>query len=187
MTLEVPDDVTQLLINWSDGDRSALDELMPVVRHELHRIARSYMRGERADHTLQTTALINEAYIKLVDQNRVQWQSRTQFYAICARIMRRILVDHARKHRAAKRGEGKKVTLPDVLEGAGSPDVDLIDLEDGLVRLEKAEPRQAETVELRYFADLRIAEIAGITGRSQATVKRDLTKAKDFLHDYLHH
>ena len=188
MDLDVESDtkeVTALLLEWGEGDRAALDELIPIVQVELRRIARSFMRRERPGHTLQTSALINEAYVKLVDQNRVHWQNRTQFFAICAKLMRRVLLDHARRRNAKKRGEGKQVTLPDVLPGGQQPTIDLMDLENGLQALEDSEPRQAQLVELRYYGDLTIPEVAEVTGKSPSTVKRDLTHAKEFLQRYL--
>lgn len=175
-------EVTQLLIDWSDGNHEALDELMPVVYGELRRLARSYMRRERPEHTLQTTALVNEAYLKLIDQKRVRWQNRAHFFGIAAQIMRRILVDHARKVRADKRGGGEaKVPYEEGIGMAETPSVDLVALEDALGRLEKLDERQARIVELKYFMGMKIEEIAEVVGISPATVKREWSTAKMWL------
>lgn len=179
---EKPPEVTQLLIDWSEGNREARDELMPVVYNELRRLAKSYMRRERPEHTLQTTALVNEAYLKLVDQKRVRWQNRAHFFGIAAQLMRRILVDHARKARAEKRGGGE-AKVPYV-EGIGLPEekrVDLVALEEALEGLERLDERQARIVELKYFMGMKIEEIAEVVGISPATVKREWSTAKMWL------
>lgn len=179
------EDVTQLLIALSEGDRQALDTVMPAIESELRRIARRYLRRERPDHTLQTNALINEAYLKLIDQRNTRWENRAHFFSICARLMRRILLDHARKKRAAKRWGGqRKVTLPEVA-GLRERPVDIIDLDSALTSLTEVSPRQAEVVELRYFAGLTIEEVAEVASISPATVKRDLAEAKNWLHKRL--
>jgi RNA polymerase sigma factor (TIGR02999 family) len=167
-------DVTGLLIKWSEGDRGVLNELLPAVRDELHRMAARYLRRERPDHTLQPTALINEAYLRLVNQNRVKWENRAQFFAIAANLMRRILVDHARGHQAAKRA-GSAIKLP-LDEGMpASPkqeEMDLVALDEALTQLAKMDSEQSRLVELRYFAGLTIEETAQVMGISPATVKR---------------
>lgn len=177
--------VTKLLIEWGNGDRQALDELIPLVERELKRIASNRMKAERAGHLLQTTALVNEAYVKLVGQNRAEWSNRAQFFAVCARLMRNILIDYAREARADKRGGGvPPVTLPDdVPEQARG--VDLIDLDNAMLDLAEIEPRQAEVLELRFWGGLKIDEIAAIIGRAPSTVKRDLARGKAFIEERL--
>ena len=177
-----PSDVTGLLQAWSAGDRSALDELMPVVYAELHRLARARLRGERADHTLQATALVNEAYVRLVDQTRVRWQNRAQFFGTAAQLMRRILVDHAREHRSAKRGGGAtRVELDEALGSAHQRDVDLLALDAALERLERLDPRQSRLVVLRFFGGLTIDEVAEVLEISPATAKREWVTARIWL------
>ena len=177
------EDVTQLLLAWRDGDEGALARLMPVVYDELRRLAASYMRRERPDHTLQATALLNEAYLRLIDQTRVAWQGRAHFFGIAARMMRRILMDHARQHRAVKRGSGgRKLPLEDALEEPVRQDVDLIALDEALTRLEELDPRQGRVVELRFFAGLEVNEVAEVLAISPATVKRDWAVARAWLH-----
>ena len=179
-------DVTQLLIAYSDGDREVMEQLMLAVDVELRQIARRQLRGERADHTLQTTALINEAYLKLVDQQNTRWQTRAHFFAICSRLMRRILIDHARRKRASKRWGGiRRVTLNDPTDLPPQGDVDLIDLDQALNDLEAIEPRQAKLIEFRYFGGLTIEEAAEAAEVSPATAKRDLQAAKEWLQEAL--
>jgi RNA polymerase sigma factor (TIGR02999 family) len=175
-------DVTQLLVRWSKGDREALDALTPLVYDELRRLARVYLRHERPGHTLEGTALVHEAYMRLVDQREVQWRSRNQFFAIAASLIRRILVDHARARLAAKRGGlAVKLSLDEALAAAEQQDVDLIGLSDALKVLAETDEQQARIVELRYFAGLTIEETAEVVGVSAATVKRDWLVAKAFL------
>jgi len=177
------EDVTQLLLAWRDGDEGALPRLMPVVYDELRRLAASYMRRERPDHTLQATALLNEAYLRLIDQTRVAWQGRAHFFGIAARMMRRILMDHARQHRAVKRGSGgRKLPLEDALEEPVRQNVDLLALDEALTRLEDLDPRQGRVVELRFFAGLEVNEVAEVLAISPATVKRDWAVARAWLH-----
>ena len=176
--------ITQLLIAWNDGSAEALEKLMTLVYDELHRQAARFLRRERTDHTLQTTALIHEAYLKLVDQREVNWESRTHFYAIAANLMRRILVDYARARNREKRG-GDVVKLP--LEEAAlavgkEKSVDLIALDEVLTRLEKIDPRQARIVELRYFGDLTLEETAKALDISRTTVADDWAVARAWLH-----
>jgi RNA polymerase sigma factor (TIGR02999 family) len=177
-------EVTELLVKWGGGDTVALDRLLPVVYAELHRMAAGYLRRERVDHTLQPTALINEAYLRLIDSNNVSWENRAHFFGIAARVMRRILVDHARQHRAGKRGgEFEKVSLDAANEPASKRvDVDLVALDAALTRLGEVDAEQAKLVELRYFAGLTIEETAGLMALSVATARRRWTSAKAWLH-----
>ena len=178
-------DVTQLLIEWGNGDREALDRLIPLVEGELKRIAHNRMKAERAGHLLQTTALVNEAYVKLVGQNRAQWFNRAQFFAVCARLMRNILIDYAREARADKRGGGAlPVTLPDDL-AEQAKEIDLIDLDNAMLELAAANQRQALVLELRFWGGMKIDEIAEVIDFAPATVKRDLAKAKAFVEERL--
>jgi RNA polymerase sigma factor (TIGR02999 family) len=180
--VESSDDVGRLLAAYADGDRGALDECLPLIYHELRRIAAGYLRAERQSHTLQPTALVHEAYMRLVDQSRVDWQGRTHFLGVAAMAMRRILVDHARRHGRVKRGgRFQQVTLSDVAADSGAFDVDIIALHDVLERLAASDERQARIVELRCFAGLTVAEIAGTTGLSERTVEREWTHARAWM------
>jgi RNA polymerase sigma factor (TIGR02999 family) len=177
--------ITVLLREWSDGKREALDELLPLVYNELHKQARRYLRKERPDHTLQTTALIHEAYLKLIDQHSVEWENRTHFFAIAAQMMRRILVDHARTKHREKRGGETAVKLP--LDEAlfvvvDESNVDLMALDEALNRLEVIDRQQARVVELRYFSGLSLEETAAALKISRATTARDWAMAKAWLH-----
>ena len=176
--------ITVLLRQWSDGNREALDELLPLVYNELHKQARRYFRKERQDHTLQTTALIHEAYLKLIDQRDVEWQNRTHFFAIAAQMMRRILVDHARaKHRDKRGGDDVKLPLEEaMLVVVDERNVDLIALDEVLTRLEAVDEQQARVVELRYFSGLSLEETAEALKISRATAARDWSMAKAWLH-----
>jgi RNA polymerase sigma-70 factor (ECF subfamily) len=174
-------EVTQLLAAWSEGDRSALDKVLPLVEDELHRLARRYMSHERQDHTLQTTALVNEAYLRLIDQ-RVDWQSRAHFFGIAAQIMRRILIDHARKHLGPKHGGGKTVSLEDVAVVSDERASELVALDDALSTLAKIDQRKSRVVELRYFGGLTVEETAAVLGVSDETIRREWIRAKAFLH-----
>ena len=175
--------MTVLLRRWSAGDAAALDALLPAVQDELRRLARAYMRREREGHTLEPTALVNEAYIRLVDQHDVRWASRGHFFAIAAQAMRRVLVDHARGHGAAKRGGGaERVTLSGIAAGeAERVDVDVLWLHEALERLARLDERQARVVELRYFAGMSVEEVAEVLGISPATVKREWSTARLWL------
>jgi RNA polymerase sigma factor (TIGR02999 family) len=175
--------VTQLLVNWSNGDKSALDHLAPLVYDELRRVANGYLRRERKDHTLQGTALVNEAYMRLVDQRNVHWQNRAHFFAVAAQMIRRILVDHARGHKASKRGAGAaKLALDEALGvPGGRNDVNLVHLDDALKDLETFDSRQARVIELRYFVGLSVEETAEVLEISPATVKREWTTARAWL------
>ncbi len=175
-------DVTQLLLDWCDGDQAALEQLMPLVYDELHRRAESYMRRERQDHTLQPTALVHEAFLQLIDQNRVRWQNRAQFFGVAAQLMRRIVLKHARSHRTDKRG-GKAVHVPiDEAEVAIDKSAsDLIALDEALDRLAELDERQSRIVEMRYFGGLTIDEVAACLELSTATVKREARIARAWL------
>ena len=174
--------ITQLLMAWSDGEREALAQLLPLVYDELRRIAARYMRHEPGDHTLQPTALVHEAYVRLIDQRRVRWRNRAHFYGVAAQMMRRILVDHARTRRADKRGAGwERVPWVEDEAAAVASDVDVLALDEALQRLAAFDPQQERIVELRYFGGLTIDEVAEIMGISAATVVREWTIAKAWL------
>ena len=174
--------ITGLLIEWSNGDSRAFDELLPLVERELRRLARSYMRRMQPGTTLQTTALINEAYLRLVDQNRIKWQNRFQFYGVAANMMRRILLNHIRDRKRLKRGGGaQRVSLSDAFAISNGRSEELIALDDALRRLEATDPRKARVVELRYFAGMSVDETAELLGVSKITVIRDWNMAKAWL------
>jgi RNA polymerase sigma factor (TIGR02999 family) len=178
-----PQNVTQLLMGWGKGDKAALDQLLPIVYDELRRQAARYLRHERAGHTLQTTALIHEAYLRLVDQTNVQWQNRAQFFGIAAQLMRRILVDHARTKKRAKRGGSDiRVSLGDAMALAKGQDLDVVALDEALERLAEFDDQQSRIVELRFFSGLTVEETAEVLGISPATVKRDWSVARAWLH-----
>jgi len=177
------DDVTVLLAQWRQGSPDADERLMEVVQGELRRLAASYLRRERAGHTLQPTAVVNEAYLRLMRQRRVHWENRAHFFGIAAKMMRRVLVDHARRKRAGKREgfSGDPVSLSQVPDPNGGQDIDVLNLHDALDDLAALDARQADVVELRYFGGLKIEEIAKAIGVSPATVKRELTTATVWL------
>jgi len=176
-------EITKLLQGWQSGDRAALDALVPVVYEELRHLARCQLRKERPDHTLQSTALVHEAYFRLVGQNLPQWESRTHFFAIAAQLMRQILVDYARRRRASKRGSGVcMLILNDALALPQGKDVDVIAVDDALNALAEIDPRQSRVVELRFFAGLSLEEISEVMGIATATVQRDWTAARAWLH-----
>jgi RNA polymerase sigma factor (TIGR02999 family) len=178
--------ITALLAEWREGNQSALDELYPLVYDELHRLARRYMSRERKDHTLQTTALINEAYVRMVDQKNVNWANRSHFFAISAQIMRRILIDHARRHAYAKRGGGaQQVSLEDVAALVPEQGRELMRLDEALKSLAERDPRRSQVVELRYFGGLNNEEIAGVLHVSENTVTRDWNMARAWLYQQL--
>lgn len=177
-----PPDVTRLLNEWRGGDAHALDELMPLVLDQLKKQARRYLERERADHTLQPTALVNEAYVRLVDQNAVRWQNRAHFFAVCAQMMRRILVDHARGRQAQKRGGvAHKLSLDEIGELVDAQQVDIVALDDALQELARIDDTQARVVELRFFGGLSIEEVAEVLGSSRATVNREWAMARAWL------
>ena len=176
-------EVTRLLSQWTDGRQDALDRLLPQVYAELRRLASSYLRRERPNHTLQATALVHEAFLKLVDQRAVRWQNRAHFFGIAAQAMRRILVDHARAHAAGKRGAGERpVSLDDALVVTAAPDIDLLALDEVLTRLAAIDPQQSRIIELRYFGGLTMEETAEVMHISPATVGREWTMAKAWLY-----
>lgn len=180
-------DVTELLLEWGEGDEHALKRLIPLVEVELRRIAKRYMRREARNHTLQPTALVNELFLKLVDQRRVQWKNRAHFFGSAANIMRRILVDHARIRDAAKRGQGAKaLSLDEISEAAAKTEVDLLALDDALSSLADVDPRQSRIVELRYFTGLGHQEIGEVLGISARTVRREWRTARLWLHQEMH-
>jgi RNA polymerase sigma factor (TIGR02999 family) len=178
------DGVTELLARWSQGDVAARDALMPLVYDELRRVARKNLAGQRSNHTLQATALVHEAYLRLVNQKQAQWQGRAHFFALAAQAMRQILVDHARSHNAAKRGGGAiTLTLDEESPGSkGTINVDLIDLDTALKKLATLDARQSQFVELRFFGGLSIAEAAQAINISPATGKREWATARVWLH-----
>ena len=176
-------EVTLLLSALTRGDEDAASKLMPLVYDELRRLAGSYMRRERADHTLQATALVNEAYLKLIEQRSVNWQSRAHFFGVAAQLMRRILIDHARGHSRQKRGgEQKKVSLDEAFVFSEKQADELLAVDDSLNLLAKLDPRQARVVELRFFGGLSVEEAAEVLGVSPKTVKRDWSIAKAWLY-----
>ena len=182
MSVDPQTQVTQLLQQWQEGSNEALEALMPLVYKELKRLAGSYLRRERPDHTLQSAALVNEAYLRLVDQNETRWQNKAHFYGIAAQMMRRILADHARGHNAAKRGAGMpELELNEAMAQAPVRSVDLVDLEEALQKLEKLDSQQGRIVELRFFSGLSIEDTANVLGISPATVKRDWAAARAWL------
>jgi len=174
--------MTDLLAAWSDGDREALDRLLPLVERELHRLAHHYMSRERPDHTLQTGALVNEAYLKLVDQTRVRWQNRAHFFAIAAQTMRRILIDHARRRRYGKRGGGARpLPLDEAAHITDERAAELVALDDALKLLQDVDERKARVVELRYFGGLSVEEVSEVLKVSPDTVGREWRRARAFL------
>jgi RNA polymerase sigma factor (TIGR02999 family) len=178
-----PQEVTQLLADWGKGDRSALDKLFPLVHSELRRIAQRQMSQERPSHTLQATALVNEAYLKLAGQQGFDWQNRAHFFAVCAQVMRHILIDHARAHSRDKRGGGAvKVSLNDALVVAADQADHFIALDDALRVLERLDPQKGKLVELRYFGGLSIEETAEVMNISPRTVRREWQRAKAWLY-----
>lgn len=177
-----PHQITELLQAWGRGDAEALDRLMPVVYEELRRQAGRHLRHERPDHTLQTTGLVHEAYLRLIDQRQTDWKNRTQFFGVAGQMMRRVLVDHARRKHAAKRGgSGIHLALEDATAEAEDRGVELFELDDALNRLASLDPQQARVVELRYFTGLGIEETAQVLGISPATVKREWAMARAWL------
>jgi RNA polymerase sigma factor (TIGR02999 family) len=175
-------EVTQLLVAWGNGDQAARDQLMPLVYAELHRLAHRHIKRERPGHTLQTSALVNEAFVRLVDQRDVHWQSRAHFFGIAAQMMRRILVDYARKRRFAKRGGNQlQVSLNEELVAANQRSAEVVLLDDALTQLAEIDERKSKVVELKFFGGLSIEETAEVLGVSPGTVMRDWTLAKAWL------
>src|SRR5215468_1939907 len=175
-------EVTQLLVAWGNGDQVARDQLMSVVYQELHRLAHQYMKRESPGHTLQTSALVNEAFVRLIDQKDVRWQNRAHFFGIAAQMMRRILVDYARKRNYAKRGgSAKQISLDEGLTVSVERSAEVVHVHEALEQLAKFDPRKSQIVELRFFGGLSIEETAGVLGGSPGTVMRDWTLAKAWL------
>lgn len=190
MTVDMPSSspptITQLLVAWNQGDQQALDQLTPLVYRELHRLAHGYMAGERRGHVLQTTALVNEAFVRLVDWQQVEWQNRAHFFGVAATLMRHILVQFAREQQAAKRGgQAIQVSLSEAADLGARNNPDLVKLDDALTTLEKLDPRQARTVELRFFGGLSLEEAAEVLQVSLSTVRRDWRMAQAWLHQQL--
>jgi RNA polymerase sigma factor (TIGR02999 family) len=180
--MDAPRDVTRLLAEFSGGDEHALAELMPLLYSELRRLASYYLQRERSNHTLQATALVHEAYLRLVDQNEGGWANRNQFMAVASQLMRRILVDYSRRHSSAKRGgNAEKVYLEESAVVSKGRAADVVELDDALTRLAELDPEQARLVEMRFFGGLSIEETAGVLGVSPATVKRNWSVAKAWL------
>jgi len=175
-------EVTEFLRAWSDGDRAALDRLTPIVYDELHRLARRYMKGEHPGHSLQTTALVNEAYMRLVDYKSMQWQNRAHFFAVSAQLMRRILVDHARRHNLKRGGDVLHVSLDETPMVGGERAADLVALDDAMNLLGKLDPRKVQVVEMRFFGGLSVEETADVLKVSAVTVMRDWSTAKAWLY-----
>ncbi|MBC7912317.1 MAG: sigma-70 family RNA polymerase sigma factor [Pyrinomonadaceae bacterium] len=178
-----PNEVTQLLKKLTEGNRNVLDELLPLIYDELRRVAAGYLRRERSGHTLQTTALVHEAYLRLVDQTQVQWQNRAHFFGVAAQMMRRILVDHARSHNAEKRGDGFHIiSLDDNIDVSGERATELVALDDALKALADIDEQKSRIVELRFFGGLSVEETAEVLGVSAPTVKRQWRMAKAWLY-----
>ena len=175
-------EVSGLLRAWSEGDRAALDRLTPIVYDQLHRLARHYMRGERPGHSLQTSALVNEAYTRLVDYKRMQWQNRAHFFAVSAQLMRRILVEHARRHNLKRGGGVQHVSLDETAMVGGDRAADLVALDDAMEALARLDPRKVRVVEMRYFGGLSVEETAEVLKVSPVTVMRDWSTAKAWLY-----
>src|SRR6266550_1469267 len=183
MTQSSTHDVTELLIEWSNGDKAALDKLIPLIHKELRQLAHHYMSHERPGHTLQTTALVNEAYLRLINRKGVHWQNRAHFFAIAATLMRSILVDHARSHAYAKRGGGiHKIELDEAMIVSQERAAEVLALDDVLKQLANFDPQQSRIVELRFFGGLTIEETAEVLGLSPATIKREWSTARAWLY-----
>ena len=174
--------VSLLLRAWSEGDQSALDQLAPIVYGELHRLARRYMGSERPGHSLQATALVNEAYLRLVDYQRMQWQDRAHFFAVSAQLMRRILVDHARRRNLKRGGGARRVSFDEAVAISAAPPTDFVALDDAMHALARFDPRKAQVVEMRFFGGLSVEETAEVLKVSPVTVMRDWSTAKSWLY-----
>lgn len=175
--------ITEILLKWSQGNKAALEELIPLVYDNLHKIAQRYLKHENPNHTIQTTALVNEAYLKLVEQKYVQWQNRQHFFAIAAKIMRRILINYARDKKAEKRGGARyKVSLSEDLKAYEPPNIDLLLLDQALTKLAEIDARKSDLIELRFFTGISLEEVAETLGISLATAKRDWRMAKAWLY-----
>jgi RNA polymerase sigma factor (TIGR02999 family) len=178
-------DASALLRAWSEGDQSAMEKLMPIVYEELHRLARRHMRRERSGHSLQTTALVNEAYMRLVDYKRMQWNDRAHFFAVSSQAMRRILVEHARRRNVKRGGNVQHVSLDEAAAVGVGEDVDLVELDRALTGLARMDPRKAQIVEMRFFGGLGVEEAAEVLQISPITVKRDWRAARAWLYHEL--
>jgi RNA polymerase sigma-70 factor (ECF subfamily) len=178
-------DVSQLLVDWSNGDQAALDKLLPLVNTELRQLARRYLRRENPGHTLQTSALVNEAYLRLIDQKSVRWQNRAHFFGIAARLMRRILIDHARSHHRAKRGGALRVSLDEAAAVTEARAIELLAVDEALEKLTAMDARKGRIVELRFFGGLSLEETAEVLGISSPTVQREWRAAKAWMHRIL--
>lgn len=181
--MQPPEGITQLLVDWSNGDQAALEQLMPLVYTELRKLAGNYLQRERQGHTLQPTALVNEAYLKLIDQKNAKWQNRAQFYGVAAQLMRRILVDHARARQAEKRGgsDHQRLSITSAEKLVRQPEIDLLALHEALEELRALDTQQERIVELRFFGGLSIEETAEVLGIGHATVERDWKMARAWL------
>lgn len=182
MTPASPQEVTRLLAAWSDGDEAALEQLVPIIHAELRRLAKHYLKRERPGHTLQTSALVNEAYVRLINWKTARFENRAHFYGVSAQLMRRILVDFARRRPRVQGDSVRHVSLEDALSVAAEPDADLVALDEALVELAQLDPRKARIVELRFFGGLGVEETAEFIGVSPATVLREWNKAKAWLY-----
>src|SRR6266478_4456356 len=176
------DDISTLLRAWSDGDQGALDRLTPIVYNELHRLAHRYMKRERPGHSLQTTALVNEAYMRLVDYKRMEWQNRAHFFAVSAQVMRRILVEHARRHNLKRGAAVQHVSLEEAAVVGGEQDADLVALDTAMNALARIDPRKVQVVEMRFFGGLSVEETGEVLKVSAVTVKRDWRAARAWLY-----
>lgn len=185
--MQPPEGITQLLVDWEKGDQAAMEKLMPLVYSELRRLATNYLRRERAGHTLQPTALVNEAYLKLVDQRNAKWQNRAHFFGIAAQLMRRILVDHARQRQAVKRGgaDQQRLSITSAETVIKQPEIDLLSLNEAMDELAQMDPQQSRIVELKFFGGLSIEEIAEVLSIGHATVERDWKMARAWLRKQL--
>ena len=185
--MQPPEGITQLLVDWEKGDQAAMEKLMPLVYSELRRLATNYLRRERAGHTLQPTALVNEAYLKLVDQRNARWQNRAHFFGIAAQLMRRILVDHARQRQAVKRGgaDQQRLSVTSAETVIKQPEIDLLALNEAMDELTQMDPQQGRIVELKFFGGLSIEEIAEVLSIGHATVERDWKMARAWLRKQL--
>ena len=179
---ETSENLTELLINASRGDKNSLDEILPLVYDELRKIAQNYLNRERGDHTLQATALVHEAYLRLIDQRKVDWQNRSQFFGLAAQMMRRILVNHAEEHKAQKRGSGQKLQLDETVDVSFEENLDLLDLDEALKKLAEFDEQKSRIVEMRFFGGLTIEETAQVLEKSHATIEREWAFAKAWLY-----
>lgn len=179
---QTSENLTQLLIEASNGDKNSLDEILPLVYDELRKIAQNYLNRERTDHTLQATALVHEAYLRLIDQRKVDWQNRSQFFGLASNMMRRILVNHAESYKAEKRGSGQKLQLDETVDVSFEENLDLIDLDEALKKLGEIDEQKSQIVEMRFFGGLTIEETAQVLSKSHATIEREWAFAKAWLY-----